>query len=93
MLSTGPLLITVSRVPPEGCFGIDKTGKEALPWIYGIFGDKLLIDLDCYIEKKYGFNSQTGEMEEYESEIPDYGVITADSLFSDNLECDTVILN
>lgn len=93
MLSTGPLLITVSRVPPEGCFGIDKTGKEALPWIYGIFGDKLLIDLDCYIEKKYGFNSQTGEMEEYESEIPDYGVITADNLFSNNLEYDTVTLN
>lgn len=53
----------------------------------------MLIDLDCHIEKKYGFNSQTGEMEEYESEIPDYGVITADSLFSDNLEYDTVILN
>ena len=53
----------------------------------------MLIDLDCHIEKKYGFNSQTGEMGEYESEIPDYGVITADSLFSDNLECDTLILN
>ena len=77
LLSIWPLPITVS--------GIDKNGKEALPWIYGIFGDKLLIDVDCHIEKKYGFNSQTGEMEEYESEIPDYGVITADSLFSDNL--------
>lgn len=32
-------------------------------------------------------------MEEYESETPDYGVITADNLFSDNLEYDTVILN
>ena len=93
MLSTGPLPITVSGVPPEGCFGIDKNGKEALPWIYGIFGDKLLIDVGGHIEKKYGFNSQTGEMEEYESEIPDYGVITADSLFSDSLEYDTVILN
>ena len=31
--------------------GIDKNGKEALPWIYGILGDKLLIDLDCHIEK------------------------------------------
>ena len=58
-----------------------------------MFGDKLLIDLDCHIEKKHGFNSQTGEIEEYESEIPDYRVITADSLFSDNLEYDTVILN
>ena len=38
------------------------------------------------IEKKYGFNSQTGEMEEYESEIPDYGVITADNLFSNNIK-------
>lgn len=85
MLSIWPLPITVS--------GIDKSGKEALPWIYSIFGDKLLIDVGCHIEKKYGFNSQTGEMEEYESEIPDYGVITADSLFSDNLEYDTVILN
>lgn len=85
MLSLWPLPITVS--------GIDKNGKEALPWIYGMFGDKLLIDLDCHIEKKHGFNSQTGEIEEYESEIPDYRVITADSLFSDNLEYDTVILN
>ena len=73
--------------------GIDKNGKEALPWIYGILGDKLLIDVDCHIEKKYGFNSQTGEIEECESKIPDYRVITADSLFSDNLEYDTVILN
>ena len=72
---------------------IDKNGKEALPWIYGMFGDKLLIDVGCHIEKKYGFNSQTGEMEEYESEIPDYGVITADNLFSNNLEYDTVTLN
>lgn len=73
--------------------GTDKNGKEALPWIYDIFVDKLLIDVDCHIEKKYGFNSQTGEMEEYESEIPDYGVITADNLFSNNLEYDTVTLN
>ena len=93
MLSIWPLPITVSGVPPEGCFGIDKSGKEALPWIYGIFGDKLLIDVDSHIEKKYGFNSQTGEMEEYKSEIPDYGIITAYSLFSDNLEYKTVILN
>ena len=92
-MSIGPLPITASGVSPEGCSGIDKNGKEALPWIYSMFGDKLLIDVDCHIEKKYGFNSQTGEMEEYESKIPDYGVITADSLFSDNLEYDTVILN
>ena len=51
------------------------------------------MDVGCHIEKKYGFNSQTGEMEEYESEIPDYGVITADNLFSNNLEYDTVTLN
>ena len=50
-LSIGPLPITVSGVPPEGCSGIDKNGKEALPWIYSMFGDKLLIDLDCHIEK------------------------------------------
>ena len=54
--------------------GIDKNGKEALPWIYGILGDKLLIDVDCHIEKKHGFNSQTGEIEEYESEIPITGL-------------------
>lgn len=63
---------------------IDKNGKSDLPWVYAVVGDRLLIDVGISTEIITDTNAQTGEIERYETENAEYGMIEFTDLFSDN---------